>query len=200
MSGRKNYRELRERIRSDPERRKRIEEASRAYEVLLRLAELRESCGVTQTQLAERLGVSQPNVSKIEGKDDLYLSTLWNYVAALGGHLEVKAVFPDEILNLLTTPDLKGTVDPLIWALETPLEVFNSQIQNLSPEDLLHIEEGLLEQVRSLTRGIKRAALNDPERLKDSLEAMEKTYAVFRRFQEIVHTDLQRFEEETSQA
>ena len=199
MSGRRNYRELRERIRSDPERRKRIEEASRAYDVLLRLAELRDSCGVTQAQLAERLGVSQPNVSKIEGKDDLYLSTLWNYVAALGGHLEVKAVFPDEILNLLTIPDLEGTVDPLIW-LETPLEVFNSQIQNLSPEDLLHIEEGLLEQVRSLTRGIKRAALNDPERIKDSLEAMEKTYAVFRRFQEIVHTDLQRFEEETSQA
>jgi len=199
VSGRRNYRELRERIRSDPERRKRIEEASRAYDVLLRLAELRDSCGVTQAQLAERLGVSQPNVSKIEGKDDLYLSTLWNYVAALGGHLEVKAVFPDEILNLLTIPDLEGTVDPLIW-LETPLEVFNSQIQNLSPEDLLHIEEGLLEQVRSLTRGIKRAALNDPERIKDSLEAMEKTYAVFRRFQEIVHTDLQRFEEETSQA
>ena len=100
MSGRKNYRELRERVRSDPERRKRIEEAGRAYDALLRLADLRESRGVTQTRLAGRMGVSQPNVSKIEGKQDLYLSTLNGYVAGLGGRLEVRAVFPDETIDL----------------------------------------------------------------------------------------------------
>jgi len=100
MSGRRNYRELRERIRSDPERARRVEEISRAYEVLLQLAELREARGVTQTHLAERLGVSQPNISKIEGKEDLYLSTLCYYIAALGGHLEVKAVFEDEDVYL----------------------------------------------------------------------------------------------------
>lgn len=100
MSGRKNYRELRDRIRSDPERRKRIEEISKAYDVLLRLADLRESRGATQAELAGQLGVSQPNISKIEGKEDLYLSTIRGYVEALGGHLELKAVFPDQTVNL----------------------------------------------------------------------------------------------------
>jgi transcriptional regulator with XRE-family HTH domain len=62
---------------------------------VLGLTDLRESLGVTQAQLAGSLGVSQPNISKIERNDDLYLSTLGGYVAALGGRLEVRAVFPD---------------------------------------------------------------------------------------------------------
>ena len=51
--------------------------------------------------LAERLGVSQPNVSKLEAAaasphaGAIYLSTLGGYIAALGGHLEVRAVFPE---------------------------------------------------------------------------------------------------------
>lgn len=100
MSGRKNYKELRDRIRSDPERRRRIEEISKAYDALLQLAALREARGFTQARLAGELGVSQPNVSKIEGKEDLQLSTLLSYVAALGGRLEMRAVFPDETVEL----------------------------------------------------------------------------------------------------
>ena len=34
----------------------------RAYDALLNLAELREAQGLTQAELAKRLGVSQPNV------------------------------------------------------------------------------------------------------------------------------------------
>lgn len=102
MSGRKSYRELRERVRSDPERRKRIEGISEAYDVLLGLAALREGRGFTQARLASEMGVSQPNVSKIEGKEDLQLSTICNYVAALGGHLEMKAVFPDSTVDFAT--------------------------------------------------------------------------------------------------
>lgn len=100
MSGRKNYRELRDRIRSDPERRKRIEEISKAHDALLMLAALREARGFTQAQLAGKLGVSQPNVSKIEGKEDLYLSTVCGYVEALGGRLELRAIFPDQTVDL----------------------------------------------------------------------------------------------------
>jgi predicted transcriptional regulator len=62
---------------------------------VLALGDLWESLGVTQTELAGVLGVSQPNVSKLEGKDDIRLSTLGSYVAALGGRLEVRVVFPD---------------------------------------------------------------------------------------------------------
>jgi hypothetical protein len=52
--------------------------------------------------------VSQPNVSHIEQQDDVYLSTLARYIAALGGHLEVLAVFPEETITLLPEPGEGG--------------------------------------------------------------------------------------------
>ena len=70
----------------------------------LRLAEARRRRGVSQAVIAEALEVSQPNVSRIEQQDDVYLSTLARYVAALGGHLEVTAVFPEETITLLREP------------------------------------------------------------------------------------------------
>ena len=60
-----------------------------------RLYEVRKARGVTQVDVAERLGVSQGNVSELERRDDLFLSTLRGYVAALGGRLEVSAVFDE---------------------------------------------------------------------------------------------------------
>ena len=36
--------------------------------------------------------------------DDVYLDALTRYVAALGGHVEVRAVFPDETITLLREP------------------------------------------------------------------------------------------------
>ncbi len=69
------------------------------------LAELRHRRGVSQATIAAALEVSQPNVSRIEREEDVYLSTLARYVAALGGHLEVLAVFPDETVTVLREPD-----------------------------------------------------------------------------------------------
>jgi hypothetical protein len=37
--------------------------------------------------------------------EDLYLATLSEYVAALGGHVEIRAIFPDEQVRLLREPD-----------------------------------------------------------------------------------------------
>jgi len=63
-----------------------------------RLAELRESLGMTQVAVAERLRVSQSRVSRIErgAIDHTQLETLRAYVEALGGQLEVSARFGDE--------------------------------------------------------------------------------------------------------
>jgi predicted transcriptional regulator len=44
----------------------------------LALADLRESLNVTQVQFAEQLGISHGNVSRVEGRTDVYLSTLIN--------------------------------------------------------------------------------------------------------------------------
>jgi transcriptional regulator with XRE-family HTH domain len=81
----------------------------RLMEAELQLAAARRRRGVSQAVIAEALEVSQPNVSRIEQQDDVYLSTLARYVAALGGHLEVLAVFPDETITLLREPPASGT-------------------------------------------------------------------------------------------
>lgn len=102
MSGHQSFDKLREKMDADPKRRRRVEERKRAFDALLdlaELAELRKSQGITQAELAERLGVSQPNVAKIEaagkrGAGGVHLSTLAGYVEALGGRLEVRATFP----------------------------------------------------------------------------------------------------------
>ena len=46
-------------------------------------------------KVAKKLDVAQENVSRLEGREDPKLSTVAAYVKALGGTLEVQAVFPD---------------------------------------------------------------------------------------------------------
>lgn len=62
----------------------------------LRLGELRRKLGVTQAELAERMEAAQPHLSKIENSEDFYISTLKRYIRALGGRVEIRAVFDDE--------------------------------------------------------------------------------------------------------
>jgi hypothetical protein len=45
--------------------------------------------------MAEMLDVPQSSISRIERRADMYLSTLRNYVHAMGGMLQIQAVFPD---------------------------------------------------------------------------------------------------------
>ena len=61
----------------------------------LPLAELRKARKLTQNRLAELLQVNQGAISKIEKRSDMYLSTLRSYVEAVGGHLDIRAVFPN---------------------------------------------------------------------------------------------------------
>ncbi|MFW0789617.1 helix-turn-helix domain-containing protein [Gordonia sp. CPCC 205333] len=48
------------------------------------LAAIRRAAKLTQTELARRMGVKQAAVSGLEGREDLLLSTLANYLAAAG--------------------------------------------------------------------------------------------------------------------
>lgn len=74
----------------------RREAVKQALEDAMALADLREARKTTQVVLAEAIGVSQTRVSRIEREDDLYISTLRRYVQALGGQLELRAVFDDD--------------------------------------------------------------------------------------------------------
>jgi DNA-binding XRE family transcriptional regulator len=64
------------------------------------LHELREARRLTQQQLARTLDMTQAAVSQVEKRTDMYLSTLENFVEAMGGHLEMYAVFPDGTVKL----------------------------------------------------------------------------------------------------
>lgn len=80
------------------EQRARNDAEVRAY----RLREVREEQGLTQVELAERMHVTQPTVSQLEGGeiDRAGLSTIKAYVEALGGTVEVVADFGDRKLVL----------------------------------------------------------------------------------------------------
>jgi transcriptional regulator with XRE-family HTH domain len=72
------------------------EERVREIEDELRLAAgltaLREQAGLSQRQLAERLGVSQPRVAAIERSHNVTIDVLEQYVHALGAELEVSVI------------------------------------------------------------------------------------------------------------
>lgn len=104
MSGHRKWttirKELRKELRADPARNEGYEPMHRATEDAVRLGKLREARSMTQVQVAQALGSSQANVSKLERRDDVYLSTLSEYVEALGGRLELRAVFPDQVIAI----------------------------------------------------------------------------------------------------
>ncbi|HEY4280402.1 MAG TPA: helix-turn-helix transcriptional regulator [Conexibacter sp.] len=83
-----------------PADREAIDEIKRAMELQVRLHDLRKRRGVTQNAVAEQLGTSRPNVARIESEEDVRVTTLERYVRALGGRLEVRAVFADESVTL----------------------------------------------------------------------------------------------------
>jgi predicted transcriptional regulator len=58
------------------------------------LEELRDALRMTQQELAQTLQVDQSAVSKLEHRTDMYVSTLRRCIAAMGGQLEIRAVFP----------------------------------------------------------------------------------------------------------
>jgi transcriptional regulator with XRE-family HTH domain len=56
---------------------------------------LRDAKQLTQSQMAQLLKISQGAVSKVERRNDMFISTLRNYVRAIGGDLQIRAIFPD---------------------------------------------------------------------------------------------------------
>jgi transcriptional regulator with XRE-family HTH domain len=92
-------RRLQDILQSLPEdRRQRI--LSRGQELVaevLALRQLRQRLSVSQREMAERLEVSQPAISQLEQQRDMQLSTLRNYVAALGGELEIVVRLPGQL-------------------------------------------------------------------------------------------------------
>lgn len=99
----KKYAELRARM--SPEARERAQERSLQMLLEIPLHELRQAREKTQQEMAAALGTTQANISQLEKRADMYLSTLRRYIEALGGELEITARFPSGELRLLGFSD-----------------------------------------------------------------------------------------------
>jgi transcriptional regulator with XRE-family HTH domain len=89
--------------------RARTEVKARARKILTAMAldELREARKLTQKQLADRFKVGQPAIAKLEKRTDMYLSTLRGIIQAMGGDLEIRAVFSDGDVRIDQLKDLR---------------------------------------------------------------------------------------------
>ncbi|TMN24546.1 XRE family transcriptional regulator [Pseudoxanthomonas sp. X-1] len=69
------------------------------------LHELRRAKALSQVKLAEALHINQAAVSKMENRADMYISTLRDYIRAMGGDLEIVARFPDGAVKISNFAD-----------------------------------------------------------------------------------------------
>lgn len=77
------------------ERREKIEQRATALiEQQLTLQALRKQLNLTQEALATLMHTNQANVSKVEKRTDMLISTLRSYIEAMGGSLELVARLP----------------------------------------------------------------------------------------------------------
>ena len=79
-----------------PAQRKKVE--ARAAQLIaeeMTLRQLRRARKLTQQKIAKSLHIGQEGVSKLEKRSDLLISTLRNYVKAMGGNLSLVAEFPN---------------------------------------------------------------------------------------------------------
>jgi DNA-binding XRE family transcriptional regulator len=67
------------------------------------LRNLRQAHDLTQDRMAELLGVKQENVSRMERRTDLLLSTMASYIEAMGGKLKLVAEFPGQAPVVIKT-------------------------------------------------------------------------------------------------
>ena len=89
---RRKFSELKARM--SPEARTRSEARTKAMMADMLLGEVRELVGLTQEELAKRLGIKQPTLSHLESQEDMQVSTLRRVIEALGGTLEIVVHLP----------------------------------------------------------------------------------------------------------
>jgi hypothetical protein len=79
-----------------PAQRKKVE--TRAAQLVaeeMSLRQVRQACRLTQQKVAKSLRIGQEGVSKLERRSDLLISTLRDYIRAVGGQLSLVVEFPN---------------------------------------------------------------------------------------------------------
>ena len=99
MTGHRPYSDLKKNWSDDRRARNQARKAEIAVQYAT-LEELRIALGLSQEELARRLDVQQPAVSKLSARNDMRISTLRELIEAMGGELQVRAKFPDRMVEL----------------------------------------------------------------------------------------------------
>jgi transcriptional regulator with XRE-family HTH domain len=98
------------RAKMSPEARAKAEEQTRQLLQEMPLQELRQARKMSQEQMAKNLHTKQSNVSRIEKRTDMYISTLRSVIKAMGGDLEIVARFPDGNIRINQFEELDEAV------------------------------------------------------------------------------------------
>ena len=101
----KNFNSLRAKMSRAAQRRSHLLAAK--YRSAMALGELRQARDMTQVHLAKILGVNQAAVSKLERRADMYVSTLQDFVKAIGGELKITAKFPEGTVEISQFEDVR---------------------------------------------------------------------------------------------
>jgi transcriptional regulator with XRE-family HTH domain len=102
----KNFKLLQAKM--SPDARARSEAKAERMMVEMALDELRAARELTQEHLAKLLRVKQSAISKLERRTDMYVSTLQKMIEAMGGVLEIRAVFPEGDVRISQFSELAG--------------------------------------------------------------------------------------------
>ena len=94
----KSLNEIKKKV--SPEILKVAEEKTKQLLMELLLQKLRHARELSQEQIAGTLPVNQAAISKLERRTDMYISTLRNFIRAMGGDLEIRAIFPEGIVKI----------------------------------------------------------------------------------------------------
>jgi DNA-binding XRE family transcriptional regulator len=105
----KNFNVLR--AKRSPEAQARSRALAEKYRAEMPLDELREAREMTQMHLAKILKVNQAAVSKMERRADMYVSTLQDFVKAMGGELKITARFPEGTVEINQFAAVKKAAD-----------------------------------------------------------------------------------------
>lgn len=103
----KPYDELRAKM--SPTARAKAEVKTRQILQEMPLQELRQARKMSQEQMAKNLHTRQSNVSRIEKRTDMYISTLRDVIKAMGGDLEIVARFPEGSVRINQFEEIDGT-------------------------------------------------------------------------------------------
>ena len=106
----RKFSELRDRM--SPDARARAKAITDEITAEMPLNELRRARALTQETLAAAMDTTQGEVSKIEQRTDVYVSTLRNYISAMGGELDIVARFKDgSAVKISQFSELKAGTD-----------------------------------------------------------------------------------------